>query len=77
MMLSAMNSITRVASSVIAEVRYDDERNLLEVHFHNGRVYRYLDVPPDEHEALIHADSVGRYFNQEIRTRYKVLKKRE
>ena len=72
-----MNSITRVASSVIAEVRYDDDRDLLEVLFHNGRVYRYLDVPPDEYEALIHADSVGRYFNQEIRTRYKVLKKKE
>lgn len=67
----------RVKSSVIAEVRYDEERELLEVHFHNGRVYRYLDVPPEELEALTTADSVGRYFNQEIRTRYKVLKKRE
>jgi hypothetical protein len=76
-MLSAMNSIQQVASSVIAEVRYDDERACLEVHFHNGRVYRYLDVPPEEYEALIHARSVGKYFNQEIRTRYEVVKKKE
>ena len=68
---------TRVASSVIAEVRYDDERELLEVLFHNGRVYRYLDVPPEEFDALITADSVGRYFNQEIRTRYAVLRRRD
>jgi hypothetical protein len=67
----------RVASTVIAEVRYLDEKKTLEVLFHNGRVYRYLGVPPEEYEALIHADSVGRYFNQEIRTRYRVLKKRE
>ena len=76
-MPSAMNSITPVASSVIAEVRYDEEHAFLEVHFHNGRLYRYRDVPPDEYEALIHADSVGRYFNQEIRQRYRVLKKKE
>jgi hypothetical protein len=76
-MLSAMNSTQRVASTVIAEVRYDDDRALLEVLFHNGRVYRYLDVPPEEYEALIHAESVGKYFNQEIRTRYEVLKKKE
>lgn len=68
---------TRVASTVIAEVRYLDEKETLEVLFHNGRVYRYLGVPPAEYEALIHADSVGKYFNQEIRTRYRVLKKRE
>ena len=68
---------TRVASSVIAEVRYDDEQELLEVLFHNGRVYRYLDVPPEEYEALVGADSVGKYFNQEIRTRYDVLRKKQ
>ena len=67
----------RVASTVIAEVRYLDENETLEVLFHNGRVYRYLDVPPEEYDALIHSDSVGKYFNQEIRTRYRVLKKRE
>jgi hypothetical protein len=62
---------------VIAEVRYDDEQELLEVLFHNGRVYRYLDVPPEEYDALIAAESVGKYFNQEIRTRYDVLRKKE
>lgn len=61
---------------MIAEIRYDDERNLLEVLFHNGRVYRYFDVPPEEYDALIGADSVGRYFNQEIRKRYSMLRKK-
>jgi hypothetical protein len=68
---------TRVASTVIAEVRYDDEQELLEVLFHNGRVYRYLAVPPEEYDALISAESVGKYFNQEIRTRYDVLRKKQ
>lgn len=69
--------MTRVASSVIAEVTYDGNRSLLEVLFHTGRIYRYLGVPPEEYEALLAADSIGRYFNQEIRTRYRVLKKRD
>ena len=66
----------RVASTVIAEVRYLDD-GILEVHFHNGRVYRYLDVPPEEYDALIGAESVGKYFNEEIRTRYRVLRKKQ
>lgn len=68
---------TRVTSSVIAEIRYDDEKEFLEVVFHTGRRYGYLDVPPEEYDALIHADSIGRYFNQEIRTRYPVLRARQ
>ena len=47
---------TRVASSVIAEVRYDDEQEPLEVLFYNGRVYRYLGVPAEGHDALVHSE---------------------
>jgi hypothetical protein len=60
----------RVDSSVIAAVGYDRATEVLEVEFHSGKVYIYLDVPPEEHRALLAADSIGRYFNQEIRTSY-------
>ena len=76
-MPSAMNSITPVASSVIAEARYDEEHAFLEVHFHNGRAYRYLDVPPDEVRGADPRRLRGQVLNQEIRPRYRVLKKKE
>ena len=53
-----------------------DERELLEVAFHTGRVYHYLDVPPEVFEELIAADSVGGYFNEQIRKSYPAVRVR-
>jgi hypothetical protein len=61
---------TRVASSVIAAVAYDEDNEVLEVRFHNGRVYRYFQVPREEHDALFAADSIGRYFNEVIKPKH-------
>jgi len=59
-----------VRSSVIASIGYSPSDKTLEVQFHNGRVYQYKGVPPDEHAALMAAESIGRYFNENIRDRY-------
>ena len=67
----------RVASSVIAAVGYDDDHGLLEVEFHNGRKYYYLSVPGNVYESLISADSIGGYFNENIRTNYKAVRARK
>ncbi len=61
---------TRVVSSVIAALGYDSRRNSLDVEFCNGRIYRYFMVPPSAYETLRSAESIGAYFNREIRTRY-------
>jgi len=37
---------SRVVSSSVAAVGYDEESRILEVEFVDGRVYRYVDVPP-------------------------------
>lgn len=60
-----------VASSVISAVTYHAEERLLDVEFRSGAAYRYLAVPPAIHKALMHASSKGRYFNAEIRERYR------
>ncbi|HYH79977.1 MAG TPA: KTSC domain-containing protein [Longimicrobium sp.] len=65
-----------VDSSSLNSVGYDAGKRLLEVEFRNGGVYRYLDVPPDEFEALKDADSVGRHLNREIKPFYSVIKVR-
>ena len=62
-----------VKSTVIRAVGYDADRKILEVEFHTGRLYRYLSVPPSVHEELVSAESVGEYFNREIRDRYRFV----
>ena len=66
----------RVDSSSLNSLGYDARKRLLEVEFRNGGVYRYLDVPEDEYEALKGADSLGRHLNQEIKPFYSVIKVR-
>lgn len=65
-----------VDSSSLNSLGYDARKRLLEVEFRNGGVYRYLDVPQDEFEALKGADSVGRHLNREIKPFYSVIQVR-
>ena len=60
-----------VASTVLAEVGYDEPSGVLEVQFRSGRVYRYFQVPRTAYRALMKAESIGGYFNREIKTRYR------
>ncbi|MDP9191379.1 MAG: KTSC domain-containing protein [Acidobacteriota bacterium] len=60
-----------VDSTVIAEIGHDPDTNILEVRFHNGRIYHHFMVPRSEYEALISAESIGAHFNRLIRPRYR------
>jgi lysyl-tRNA synthetase class 2 len=60
-----------VESSVVAAVGYAEPNGILEIEFRTGRVYWYFDVPRREYEALLHAPSIGQYFNTRIRDRYR------
>ncbi len=63
-----------VESSNIAAVGHDAETETLDVEFHNGTVYRYAEVPLEEHEAWMQADSLGAHFARFIRPRYMGVK---
>jgi hypothetical protein len=63
----------RVSSRSIASVGYDADAKTLEVEFHSGRLYQYIGVPPLVHDELVHADSIGAYFNANIRPIYPYL----
>lgn len=56
-----------VESSMIHAVGYDKEKHILEIVFNTGRTYQYADVPPEEYEGLLNAESKGRYFLANIR----------
>lgn len=59
-----------VSSSVIASLGYSDEARVLEVEFHTGRVYQYFLVPRAVYEKLLGAESIGSFFNQEVRPNF-------
>jgi hypothetical protein len=64
----------QVQSTVIASVGYDETTRMLDIEFHSGAVWRYLDVPPEIHRALLDADSKGRFYNANIKGRFKARK---
>lgn len=57
-------------SSNIAGVGYDHDTQELTVQFHSGRRYTYDSVPESVYDALMAADSKGRYFNDNIKNQY-------
>ena len=60
-----------VESTTLAAVAYDEARELLQLEFCSRAVYLYFGVPPAVHQALLGAPSKGKYFNQNIRGRFR------
>lgn len=58
-----------VHSSAIRAVGYDG--HTLTVEFHTGRVYDHPGVPYSVFEEFMDAPSLGAYYNQHIRGKYK------
>lgn len=55
-----------VQSEMLDLVGYDPKAQILEVVFNSGDRYRYFDVPPDEYEGLMSAESIGQYMHKHI-----------
>jgi hypothetical protein len=56
-----------VESSMIASVGYDPKAQELEIEFNNsGQVYVYFEVPKEEYEGLMAAESKGSYMHSNI-----------
>ncbi|MEH1800656.1 MAG: KTSC domain-containing protein [Nostoc sp.] len=59
-----------VISSMAMAVGYDRNEQILQVEFQSGAVYQYLGVDEDTWEDLYSSDSIGSFYNQEIKGRY-------
>jgi hypothetical protein len=59
-----------VTSSTIREVKYDLTKEELIITFKNNAQYLYEGVSPETFKELISADSVGKYFDKEIKGKY-------
>jgi len=51
----------------LASVGYDQVRQILEIEFNWGGVYRYYDVGEDVYEGLMNADSSSKYYDKNIK----------
>ncbi|MDP5017308.1 MAG: KTSC domain-containing protein [Dolichospermum sp.] len=59
-----------VNSSVAYAIGYDADSQILQVEFQSGEVYQYFDVEAETWEDFHSADSIGEFFNQEIKGNY-------
>jgi hypothetical protein len=55
-------------------VGYDEAEHSLEIEFHNGHVYRYLDVPAAVHRLLLQAGSIGEFVNKVVKPRFEATR---
>lgn len=61
----------KLSSSLIARIVYDEERRTLKVGFRDDRAYVYFDVPPSVFPLMKAAPSAGRYYNEEVKGRFR------
>lgn len=65
---------SRVVSRAIVSVGYDAATNVLEVEFaDDGGVYQYFAVPASVAAAMLQAESIGRFFGEHVKPRYRAV----
>ena len=72
--VSASIEMLPACSAMAAQVGYDDEREILQIEFNNGSVYQYSEVEPEIWEDLQSTNSIGSFYNQEIKGFYPSVK---
>lgn len=69
-----MVSITITRSGMINKIAYDESEKLLTLTFNSGGAYSYKDVPKEVFDALLAAESAGKYFHAHIKGKYETEK---
>ena len=52
---------------MLKSVCYDEKKQILEAGFNHGGIYEYYDVEKETFDDLMNADSLGRYFINNIK----------
>lgn len=63
--------IIQVVSSAINAVGYDPDTQKMKVEFHKGDIYDFCGVPESVYRSFINSSSVGGYYNDFIKDRYR------
>jgi hypothetical protein len=64
-------------SSTIDSVGYEPAHQLLKIKFKSGGTYHFEGVSADQHQKLITAESVGKYFHKHIKGAFKSMRQEE
>jgi hypothetical protein len=59
-----------VSSSNLTSLGHDPATRTLQVAFKGGDVYSYAGVPATTYQAMVDAESVGQFFNKNIKAKY-------
>jgi hypothetical protein len=59
-----------VSSSMAYAIGYNSQEQILQVEFQSGAVYQYAGVDQNTWEDFCDADSIGKFFNEEIKGQY-------
>jgi hypothetical protein len=62
-----------VHSSAVAAIGYSRRLHVLEIEFVNGAIYRYLEVPPKIYRQLMSAESKARFYDENVRRRFRFV----
>lgn len=60
-----------IESKLLAGAAYDAEKQTLYLRFRSDEVYRYFGFPAGKYQALLDAESRGRYFLSQIRNQFR------
>lgn len=58
---------TEVQSSNIKSVGYSKPNKSMDIEFSGSNIYRYQNVPPAIHEALMNAESKGKFVTENVK----------
>jgi KTSC domain len=61
-------------STMATQVGYDYDREILQIEFNSGAVYQYSAVEPEVWEDLQETDSIGSFYNRQIKGYYPSVK---
>ena len=57
-------------SSAIKNVTYNAHTRSLKVQFIGGQLYEYQNVPVEVYDAFCQAESLGKFFNENVKTKF-------
>lgn len=57
-------------SSAIKNVTYNAHTRALKVQFIGGQLYEYQNVPVEVYDEFCQAESLGKFFNENIKTKF-------
>ncbi len=59
---------TPVKNSQIVSVGHDPKKQILELEFRGGGVYQYPNFTAEKHAEMMGAESIGKWFHQNLRS---------